>query len=98
MEIISRKQLQERERTIVQSALVSNQILEAVEKPADRNIEYLYMHPDHDPTFKLNGSYIICGNEIEIVNGIIKTDDPAVSDKLRNQGFVFLYKRSKNND
>jgi len=71
------------------------------EKPVaiqDSRNEYVLMYPDNPINSPHNGEYIVGGVTLEIINGVVVTDKKSISDKLVNQGFLFLYTKEKEDE
>lgn len=61
--------------------------------------DYFLMYPDSVPTRMYNGDYIVEENgkthQLQIVNGVIRTDKLEIKTALIRAGFVFMYEKSQ---
>jgi hypothetical protein len=59
-------------------------------KPIIKKTYYLF-HPDNSINYLRKGKYFVSGKELDIKDGVIKTDDNEVKKALISQGFSLMY-------
>lgn len=63
-----------------------------------KRIQYIFLHPDNGTTSKINGRFIIEREgkriEVDIIDGIIKTEDEYIKNELILKGMIFTNQKT----
>lgn len=68
-----------------------------VKQEEEKKVEYFFFHPDSTETGYVNGKYFVETSEgikeLEIKDGVIKTDREEIKNILIQKGFSFMYQK-----